>query len=469
MDNFKKIKRKFTIEALLIALFAALFTGVAVSSILVLTYKQLGLEYNLLLFILIGVAVFVVCGVILFFILKPNNIKVAKRIDKQLHLKEKVHTMIEYEGKEGYLVSLQREDAKQKLNEISAKKVKFKFHYFWLIFPLVALPLCLSSILVKGVETTPPPIEEKPISGDPKIIQQIRDLIREVNEDVNLIPAVKEAYVGHLEDLITAIDVPNITRSDEVEAVNLTINNISYSRINLNSIDNIADALSNSNQEEAHLLGVALDTFLEDEINNALDDIGSYIITPSSPTQRKQNFEELVTNGFNLIDMERLPEDDELYQVFINLKADLETALNSENNTSAVNTVVKDAKADLNYAVLRQKESLDMASYIETRLTVIFQLPDPEEPVNPDIPDGPIDVEDPTKPGGGGGGHGDTIYPGNDPVYDPDEGLVPYYEVINKYSAYIEGLVQDGVISEELANYYIEYFNNLYQANEDSE
>ena len=72
MDNFKKIKRKFTIEALLIALFAALFIGVAVSSILVLTYKQLGLEYNLLLFILIGVAVFVVCGVILFFILKPN-------------------------------------------------------------------------------------------------------------------------------------------------------------------------------------------------------------------------------------------------------------------------------------------------------------------------------------------------------------------------------------------------------------
>lgn len=466
-NNFKKIKVKFIVESLLIALFISILLGLLISSILVLTYKQLGLEYDILLFVLCSVGVFLVSFIVSFIILKPNDIKVAKRIDKQMNLKEKISTMLEYEDKEGYIITKQREDAADKLNNLSVKKIKMHFNKYLLILPLIVLPFCLTSILVDSkFEETKPPIEE-PISGDPYIIEQIKDLIREVNEDVNLMYPVKEAYVLHLEGLIEAIDVADISRAKEVEAVNLTITNISLSSSILNSIDNISLALSNSNLAEAHVLGTALASYDSERINSALEDIRSYLNSPSA-RQRQLNYEELINDGFQLVDNERLDADDELYVEFTNLKNNLAEAITATTTYySDLENVINNAKKTFEEAVIRQVETLYMANYLEERLIAIFELPNNDEPINPPVPNPPSGDEEPTDPDtGGGGGHGDTIYAGDDIFYDPDEGLVPYYEVIAKYSAYIEGLVQDGVISEELANYYIEYFNNLYEVDE---
>lgn len=466
-NNFKKIKVKFIVESLLIALFISILLGLLISSILVLTYKQLGLEYDILLFVLCSVGVFLVSFIVSFIILKPNDIKVAKRIDKQMNLKEKISTMLEYEDKEGYIITKQREDAADKLNNLSVKKIKMHFNKYLLILPLIVLPFCLTSILVDSkFEETKPPIEE-PISGDPYIIEQIKDLIREVNEDVNLMYPVKEAYVLHLEGLIEAIDVTDISRAKEVEAVNLTITNISLSSSILNSIDDISLALSNSNLAEAHVLGTALASYDSERINSALEDIRSYLNSPSA-RQRQLNYEELINDGFQLVDNERLDADDELYVEFTNLKNNLAEAITATTTYySDLENVINNAKKTFEEAVIRQVETLYMANYLEERLIAIFELPNNDEPINPPVPNPPSGDEEPTDPdNGGGGGHGDTIYAGDDIFYDPDEGLVPYYEVIAKYSAYIEGLVQDGVISEELANYYIEYFNNLYEVDE---
>ena len=466
-NNFKKIKVKFIVESLLIALFISILLGLLISSILVLTYKQLGLEYDILLFVLCSVGVFLVSFIVSFIILKPNDIKVAKRIDKQMNLKEKISTMLEYEDKEGYIITKQREDAADKLNNLSVKKIKMHFNKYLLILPLIVLPFCLTSILVDSkFEETKPPIEE-PISGDPYIIEQIKDLIREVNEDVNLMYPVKEAYVLHLEGLIEAIDVTDISRAKEVEAVNLTITNISLSSSILNSIDDISLALSNSNLAEAHVLGTALASYDSERINSALEDIRSYLNSPSA-RQRQLNYEKLINDGFQLVDNERLDADDELYVEFTNLKNNLAEAITATTTYySDLENVINNAKKTFEEAVIRQVETLYMANYLEERLIAIFELPNNDEPINPPVPNPPSGDEEPTDPdNGGGGGHGDTIYAGDDIFYDPDEGLVPYYEVIAKYSAYIEGLVQDGVISEELANYYIEYFNNLYEVDE---
>lgn len=466
-NNFKKIKVKFIVESLLIALFISILLGLLISSILVLTYKQLGLEYDILLFVLCSVGVFLVSFIVSFIILKPNDIKVAKRIDKQMNLKEKISTMLEYEDKEGYIITKQREDAADKLNNLSVKKIKMHFNKYLLILPLIVLPFCLTSILVDSkFEETKPPIEE-PISGDPYIIEQIKDLIREVNEDVNLMYPVKEAYVLHLEGLIEAIDVADISRAKEVEAVNLTITNISLSSSILNSIDDISLALSNSNLAEVHVLGTALASYDSERINSALEDIRSYLNSPSA-RQRQLNYEKLINDGFQLVDNERLDADDELYVEFTNLKNNLAEAITATTTYySDLENVINNAKKTFEEAVIRQVETLYMANYLEERLIAIFELPNNDEPINPPVPNPPSGDEEPTDPDtGGGGGHGDTIYAGDDIFYDPDEGLVPYYEVIAKYSAYIEGLVQDGVISEELANYYIEYFNNLYEVDE---
>ena len=127
------------------------------------------------------------------------------------------------------------------------------------------------------------------------------------------------------------------------------------------------------------------------------------------------------------------------------------------------------AKSDLEAVVIKQKETLVVANYIEQSLIEIFQLPNNDEtPVNPAPPIGGVGDETTGEGNGGGGGSGDIIFAGDDLFYDPDGGLLPYYEVISKYMTYIDGLIADGVIDEELRGYYVEYFNSLYSAKKES-
>ncbi len=465
--QFLKIKRKIRFETILKCSAVSLSLGILVSSILIIIYKSLGLEYNLLYFILIGLGVFIVFDIVLFLIFNPSDVKVAKRIDKQLNLKEKIHTMVEYEDKNGPLVGLQRKDAEDKLASISIKKFKMKFSYYLLILPLMALAVCATSIIIKAKEPQQPPIEE-PISGDPYAILQIRIIIREVEANNVLMPAAKEAFVSHLEELIDNVNVENITRNQEVSFVNQTITEVSSSSSRVNSIDEIILALKNSNNEDMHALGIAISEYSAETMNSSLDTIRAYLVH-ASPSERRRRLEEYNVEGFDLIANERLEATDEMNVFFVNLQKNLTTAIESQTYNDDILQVIETAKSDLEAVVIKQKETLVVANYIEQSLIEIFQLPNNDEtPVNPAPPIGGVGDETTGEGNGGGGGSGDIIFAGDDLFYDPDGGLLPYYEVISKYMTYIDGLIADGVIDEELRGYYVEYFNSLYNAKKES-
>ena len=465
--QFLKIKRKIRFETILKCSAVSLSLGILVSSILIIIYKSLGLEYNLLYFILIGLGVFIVFDIVLFLIFNPSDVKVAKRIDKQLNLKEKIHTMVEYEDKNGPLVGLQRKDAEDKLASISIKKFKMKFSYYLLILPLMALAVCATSIIIKAKEPQQPPIEE-PISGDPYAILQIRIIIREVEANNVLMPAAKEAFVSHLEELIDNVNVENITRNQEVSFVNQTITEVSNSSSRVNSIDEIILALKNSNNEDMHALGIAISEYSAETINSSLDTIRAYLVH-ASPSERRRRLEEYNVEGFDLIANERLEATDEMNVFFVNLQKNLTTAIESQTYNADILQVIETAKSDLEAVVIKQQETLVVANYIEQSLIEIFQLPNNDEtPVNPAPPIGGVGDETTGEGNGGGGGSGDIIFAGDDLFYDPDGGLLPYYEVISKYMTYIDGLIADGVIDEELRGYYVEYFNSLYNAKKES-
>lgn len=465
--QFLKIKRKIRFETILKCSAVSLSLGILVSSILIIIYKSLGLEYNLLYFILIGLGVFIVFDIVLFLIFNPSDVKVAKRIDKQLNLKEKIHTMVEYEDKNGPLVGLQRKDAEDKLASISIKKFKMKFSYYLLILPLMALAVCATSIIIKAKEPQQPPIEE-PISGDPYAILQIRIIIREVEANNVLMPAAKEAFVSHLEELIDNVNVENITRNQEVSFVNQTITEVSNSSSRVNSIDEIILALKNSNNEDMHALGIAISEYSAETMNSSLDTIRAYLVH-ASPSERRRRLEEYNVEGFDLIANERLEATDEMNVFFVNLQKNLTTAIESQTYNDDISQVIETAKSDLEAVVIKQKETLVVANYIEQSLIEIFQLPNNDEtPVNPAPPIGGVGDETTGEGNGGGGGSGDIIFAGDDLFYDPDGGLLPYYEVISKYMTYIDGLIADGVIDEELRGYYVEYFNSLYNAKKES-
>ena len=122
-DSFNKFKKKAILETIFRCLLISLSIGLLAFSIPFLIIKLLRIEFKTIYLILIGAGSFVLLFNLLFVILKPNDKKIAIKLDRKLDLKEKVQTMVEYINDESYVAKLQREINKKILSSISVKRL----------------------------------------------------------------------------------------------------------------------------------------------------------------------------------------------------------------------------------------------------------------------------------------------------------------------------------------------------------
>lgn len=124
--NFKKFKKKvwfdILIECLCYGLAAAL---IAVDAVL-LPLKLFGINLFWLFYVLIALGGFALGGGIAFLFLRTNDEKIAKRLDSELKLAERVQTSYGYRGQKGEMYELQRSDASAALGAISVSALAFK-------------------------------------------------------------------------------------------------------------------------------------------------------------------------------------------------------------------------------------------------------------------------------------------------------------------------------------------------------
>lgn len=463
-DEFKRFKNKMLIEALIKTGIIAACCSLAITSILIMSFKLNAIKLNAGYYALIAIALFLISGGIAFLILKPNDIYTAKRMDKQLGLKEKVHTMIEFQDSKEYLAEIQRNDAKQRISAIPTKSFKMKIHYAFGIVSVVALILCVCSIVVPTSANDDPIIVEPPISEDSNVILQVRDIIRHINENAELKQTTKTTYIEGLNTLIGVLQRPNLSRADEVSAVLIAIEYTKNSLALINTMDDISLALSDSNNEDVHSMGVYMSALDIESVLTYLGGVQSYLRT-SQLAVRRTRYTEMDNELFSRIRSEHLDENDELVAAFATLYTKLDASVSNRTEyATMINENFEDASVSIRFAMEQQMENRNEASYIESSLRDIFVIPLVDD--NPDDGDGDIggggSTVDPDDPIEGGGGDGEIGFGGDDIFYDPEDGVVKYYEVIERYNAYIEGLVADGRISEELATYYRNYFSLLY-------
>ena len=99
-ENFKKFKRRVWLEILIKCIVCGLAAAfIAVNAVLV-PCKLFGIKLLWLFYILIALGGFAVGGGIAFVILRTNDKKIAKRLDSELKLEERVQTA--YMARRGY-------------------------------------------------------------------------------------------------------------------------------------------------------------------------------------------------------------------------------------------------------------------------------------------------------------------------------------------------------------------------------
>ncbi len=468
-EGFKKFQKKILLETLIKCIATGFSLSLIITSVFLLTGKLAGDLQNPFVYILIGLGSFIILTTLLFLLFKPNKLKIAKRLDRDLTLHEKVQTMVKFENEDGLIINLQREDTKMRLANISLEKLSMKIGLFFIVIPLLASAFCVTAIAIPNQETPTISTEptDDPFELDNWSIQAIRDLIEEV-EKSSLAQNVKTAYVNALNGLIDILLETEVVSEMET-AVLSTINNIYLELDKINTNNELFAILSKSSESMVITLAMHINNLDSRSVSNALDSIQAMINGTDIPLNCATMYE----NIGKILNNSNANKEEALYCALINFCDEMRACVTSDD----LHNVFSKHKEIVALEIENQKANDNMAHYIEETLREIFNLyeeivtepevTEPETSVTEPIT-GP--TEPPTDTGGQGGlGTGETLYGSDDAFFDPELGEIVYGDVIDDYFADILNKILDGSIPKEYEDYFNQYFDELYGNSKESE
>lgn len=461
-QSFIKFKKKILLELFIKSVIIALVISLVVFSGMLLYYKIKEIEYNLLYIILISLGTFIVLATLLFLLRKPSKIKIAKRIDKELHLNEKVQTMVAYEKESSFMIDLQRESTLKILNSTNVKNLVMKFSIFSLVLLLCSCVLCVSAIIYPDNPEEEKPIIDDDYNTDDWTIRALKDLIREVEKSkINENLKVNDVYA--LNTLLT--DIQKVEKESEmVSLVTETIDNVSIQLDVFNSNKKIYEVLRYSTVTAISDLAIKILKLDSESMSNTLDQIAATINGDETAiTILNEDF------GVTLRKSD-LDKEDNLYIKLFALSEGLNKCVGSDNIYDAVNSTINNSKEEIIAEINNQKLNSDMTDYIVYTLKDIFGLLESnggDDTLDPDTtskPSNPNDDGDKTnqKVNEGGLGNGEYQVGSDDIFFDPESGEVKYGDVITSYYGIISGKLNDGTLPEEYKEYFDKYFKLLF-------
>lgn len=468
-EGFLKFKKRILLESLLKSIIIGLFPSLIIFSILLLYSKISKSDYNILYIILISLGLFIIIFGITFIITKPTNIKVARRLDRQLNLNEKVQTMVEYTGSDSLMINLQRESTLSILNNTPIKKLAMKFSMVLLIILSLSCIVCVTAVVYPTETEEKPPVYIDPdYDADSWTIRALKDLIKYVDAST-INDTLKQKYVVKLTELLNKLDTID-KESEMKEAVNEVIDYTSNQLEIINSNEKIYETLKSSRISAISALAITIKNLKVDDIESALDQIAA-VINGSETAISTLNEDFGV--ALRLSDLDK---NDNLYIKLFELSENLNKCIGSSDLYTAVNTIVNNSKEGIKNEVSYQRDNFDMKEYIELTLKDIFGLN--ENNSEGDVNNNPNTSNPSTNPDNntnnngvneGGLGKGDILVGSDDVFFDPEKGSVKYAEVITNYYGIILGKINDGTLPSEYKEYFDKYFELLFGTLENEE
>lgn len=242
-EGFLSFKKKIMKEFIIKCSVLSVALGLIAFGILFLLDKLSIISFHFAFSILIGVGTIALVFCATYFIFKPSDKKIAKRLDKTFDLNEKVQTMVSFKDDHNFIVELQREDTNNRLKNIPLKSLKYSINYVLIVLAVLGLGVSITALAYpKAKEDVVEPGDDDPDFSVTELqIQKLKALINDINKS-NLNDDMKTKYIGEITLLIT--DLENSTKESEMIAnVKKAINNILSYMIEANTNTKIGKAL----------------------------------------------------------------------------------------------------------------------------------------------------------------------------------------------------------------------------------
>ncbi len=502
VKKFLQLKRKAVTAAVLYALLTGVFAAALVFGGIFLFIKRTDYSFPWWGYLLTCLGVFLFVGGTVIAFRYPTTKRFSKYLDEEFALGERVRTSIEYDGRFGAILELQRQQTQERLFALPERK---KTVWWWvkaLLLPVLAVATVTTSIAV--------PSKSKPAEKEPVFTPQaynvidLETLMKNVQSST-LSADMKGVYDGALSPLLTLIKSPSPTYKEVIATVNGAAQLIISATKEHNTYAAIASAAKEKTELKSMVdalehgaacvdVGVNVASFAD--IKGKAESVGSFAQTEweAYAVAFGEKLRALDESAYvpyatayigdidEVLDESGVAATDGLALALVKIKTALGTSLTqiadpslgmpfvtAKNNAiSLIGETYNLNKADNAAAPLgEQAYALLIKRHAIGELERIFGII---------IPDGSEDEgggsvgDDEGNSGGGGGGTGETVYPNDGEVLYPGDGgrYEEYGKVLNEYGYYQEAmdLIDENTeISEEMKEWLREYFSSL-QSNE---
>lgn len=464
MENFNKFKNKIVLEILLKCIVTGFSVGLIVFSIPLIYIKVKGIEFNVIYLVLIALAVMLVITGLGYLILRPNKIRIAKRLDKEFKMNEKVQTMVEFENEEGFMIELQRENTLNILSGISVKSLSMRFSIVLLILLILSCACGVTAFAIPSHEDIPTVETPEPTyEVDDWTILAIKDIIEKVKTST-ADEKLKTKYISMLETLIVELE-NNIDKESQMKAYVIDlIDDILLELDKINTNNEVFFVLKDSDNSLVTALAVDINLLDVEDVRNQIINISALIYGSAEAVTEFNNDFGAILKASNL------NKNDELFKSLYKLAEELYATRNADDVRTAVEDVIKSNLDGIMSVIELQAENYRIAHYIEFELNSIFGLNKNESDSSGNEDEenqqkNPYDEDNKDKEenqnNSGGLGTGDVLFGSNDQFFDPDKGVVEYGDVITGYYGEILGKLNEGLLDEDLREYFEYYYNML--------
>ncbi|MCH5142396.1 MAG: hypothetical protein J1G07_01595 [Clostridiales bacterium] len=498
--NFQKYKRKFFIATILKSLICGISFGLVAVGVVLLVLKLNAIIINPGCYVLLSVAVALVVGELAFLFVRLTEKKVAKSLDNDYALDERVQTALEFKDKEGFIYKLQRDDADSKIENLPRRRLKFSRIWQYCVIVLISLGLVITSFCIPFKQIDD---EEKgpvidPGNKTPYVLTAyqeaaLNELIVNVNES-HLTDRLKDSTVYILATLLETLRETE-TVGEMHEHVFAAIEEVHKIILPVNFYADVAAGFEEQDCSIAQAImdGVATyNTNLLTEYDNVRFFYTNRISIVSSGALP---YIEEIREQFNI------EKSDVLYGLFGTLSSTIKLSLEAtgRDNTDPLYAVLDKFAADLlefaeqleSYGTsedeaIRLQEDIDILfrnfsdgftdeiaeqaynlavdEFVQNRVLIIFDLyeggndPDPgPDPGNPG-PGTPPDVDI----------GGNPSYGSEDEIFNPVTGeYVKYSELLQEYYNLLDQIIKSGQLTPEQEHAARVYFELLFNGFDD--
>ncbi len=466
-EGFRKFKRKVVFDALVKSVLVALSLGLTVFGGLFLLSKREVVGWSGGLCAVVGGGVSLLAGAICYLLFKPSDKRLARRLDRELALNEKVQTMVAFQRDDREMVELQRRNAEAILQSTPKSKIKFGRVWRYAVALSVAVVTFVASLAVPAIShvAADPPFN---LTEYQKL--RVQNLIEYVEQSA-MVDDAKTYVVDELEGLVEALDTvssQSVMKTYVIEA----IVNVDKKVDEVNSYAPIRAALGNTADRDLMLLANALKTLQNSASKQAFNELLPTFAYPTFAEKAPQFYGKVAI----AIATTNYTESDALYASTVAFMGGLQTLTANvadyteetlETALTGVDGVFTKFGVAAHDALAKQKENRRTSDYVIDELKNIFGVKSNELP---DLGEEELDYEvDKNGDGGneqapddGGLGKGETEYGSNDVIYEQGKGYIKYGDVLDAYAAIIGEKVPTSELPEELRLFIDDYFASLY-------